>query len=257
MVFPIADDNTGRRLTPYVNYTLIAINVVVFVLFQHLGQNLKFTYAFAVVPKEIVTGKDLTTPGKVLRDRQTGSVYEIPGLQPTPIPVYLTLLTSMFMHANLMHLFGNMLFLWIFGDNVEDSLGHLRYSIFYLVCGLLASIAHIASTYAFDGNPLIPTLGASGAISGVLGGYLVLHPRRRVLVVLFRLITEVPALVAIGMWFLFQLIYGLGALGTKTGGVAYGAHIGGFLAGLLLVKVFAIGAQREERTLPQGRWVNQ
>jgi membrane associated rhomboid family serine protease len=167
-----------------------------------------------------------------------------PGLQPTPLPALrLTIWTSIFMHGSFAHLFGNMLFLWIFGDNVEDRLGHLRYLIFYLLCGLLASLAHVASTYAFGGDPLVPSLGASGAISGVLAGYVVLSPRRRVRVILFRILTDVPAYVAIGMWFGLQLISGLGALGpgAKAGGVAYGAHIGGFLAGLVLIKVFTLG----------------
>jgi membrane associated rhomboid family serine protease len=166
-------------------------------------------------------------------------------LQPTPISVYLTLLTSMFMHGSIAHLLGNMLYLWIFGDNVEDDLGRTRYLAFYLVCGIIASLTHVVSTFIFGGNPYIPSLGASGAISGALGGYLLLHPRRRVRVILGRMLTEVPAYVAIGMWFLFQLIASLGMLGgMQGGGVAYGAHIGGFLAGVALVKIFAVGRTR-------------
>src|SRR5262245_63480872 len=143
----------------------------------------------------------------------------------------------MFMHGSLMHLLGDMWFLWIFGDNVEDELSHARYLVFCLVTGLVASLSHVLSTFAFGDNPFIPSLGASGAISGVLGGYLVLHPRRRVTVILFRILTEVPAYVAIGMWFVFQLISGLGALGpgSQVGGVAYAAHVGGFVAGVILI----------------------
>jgi membrane associated rhomboid family serine protease len=151
----------------------------------------------------------------------------------------------MFMHGSIAHLLGNMLYLWIFGDNVEDDLGRVRYLLFYLVCGLVASLAHVISTFAFDGNPYIPSLGASGAISGVLGGYILFHPRRRVRVIMGRMLTEVPAFVAIGLWFVFQLIESLGMLGgTQTGGVAYAAHIGGFIAGLVLIKFFAVGRTR-------------
>jgi membrane associated rhomboid family serine protease len=149
------------------------------------------------------------------------------------------------MHGSIAHIAGNMLFLWIFGDNIENTLGHLRYLLFYLLCGLLASLAYVYSTVFFGGDPLIPSLGASGAISGVLGAYLLLFPGRRVTVLLFRFITRVPAFVAVGLWFVFQLIAGLGVLGdpSSSDGVAYAAHIGGFVAGLLLVKLFAVGRQ--------------
>jgi len=247
MILPIGDDNTDRRSTPYVNYLLIALNVLVFVLLQGLGTNEKFTYAFSTVPQEIITGRDIGSPVRIV-DPLSGASAMI-DLQPTPVSVYLTLLTSMFMHGDIAHLLGNMLFLWIFGDNVEDDLGHVRYLIFYLVCGILASLAHVFSTVAFGGNPYIPSLGASGAISGVLGAYLVLHPQRRVQVIMMRVLTDVPAIVAIGLWFLFQLISGLGLLGggTQVGGVAYAAHIGGFIAGVALVKLFAIGRGQPAR----------
>ena len=246
MIFPIGDDNTGRRTTPIVNYLLIAINILVFIFLQGLGTNERFTYAFSTVPAEIVTGRDIVTPGRVIQDPLSGDHFRAPGLQPTPFSVYLTLLTSMFMHGGFAHLFGNMLFLWIFGDNIEDDLGKKRYLIFYLACGFLASLAHVFSTIAFGGNPYIPSLGASGAISGVLGGYLVLHPHRRVRVFLLNILTEVPGIVAVGLWFVFQVINGLGVLGSgsQEGGVAYAAHIGGFIAGLILVKFFAIGRGR-------------
>ncbi|MCI0333530.1 MAG: rhomboid family intramembrane serine protease [Planctomycetes bacterium] len=252
MVMPIGDDNTGRSLAPVVNYALLAANVLVFILFQGMGANERFTYAFSTVPKEIISGKDLVTDDRQIEHPATNQVVEVPGLQPTPISVYITLLTSMFMHGGIAHLFGNMLFLWIFGDNIEDTLGHLRYLIFYLVCGLAASLAHVFSTVVFSGagseQMLIPSLGASGAISGVLGGYIMLHPHRRVTVILFRMITQVPAYVAIGMWFLFQLISSLGALGggSQVGGVAYAAHIGGFIAGLALIRPFAAGRATSE-----------
>ena len=251
MILPIGDDNSDRATTPYVNYLLIALNVLVFVFFQGLGTNDRFTYAFSTVPEEIVTGRDITTRPRVVEEPLTGERMEVPGLQPTPGSVYLTLLTSMFMHGGWAHILGNMLFLWIFGDNIEDRLGHLRYLIFYLVCGVLASLAHVFTTVAFGSNPLVPSLGASGAISGVLGGYILLFPRRQVHVILFRFLTTVPAYVALGMWFLFQFVSGIGLLGggSQEGGVAYAAHVGGFIAGLVLVKVFAVG-----RSAPAPRW---
>jgi membrane associated rhomboid family serine protease len=244
MIFPIGDDNSDRTSTPYVNYLLIALNVLVFVFLQGMGSNAEFTYAFSTVPQEIASGKDVVTSDRTLRDPISGNAFRVPGLQPTPVPVYLTLLTATFMHGGFMHLFGNMLYLWIFGDNLESRLGHGRYVVFYLLGGLLASLAHVFVTYAFGGNPLIPSLGASGAISAVLGGYIVLFPRRQVRVIILRMLRTVPAIVAIGWWFAFQLISGLGMLGggAQQGGVAYGAHIGGFIAGVVLIKMFDRGA---------------
>jgi len=229
-----------------VNYILIAINILVFVFLQQLGTNDKFTYAFSTVPEEIITGRDVRTPDRVVEEPVTGQQLLLPGLQPTPFSVYLTLIFSMFMHGGIAHIAGNMLFLWIFGDNVEDRMGHLRYLIFYLLTGVLASLAHVFITamVAVDQSSLlVPSLGASGAISGVLGAYLVLHPKRRVTVILFRFLTDVPAYVAVGIWFAFQLISGLGVLGggSQQGGVAYAAHIGGFVAGVVLVKFFTLG----------------
>lgn len=246
MVFPLFDDNSDRATFPVVNYVFIAINVLVFVFLQGLGTNEVFTYAFSTVPLEIITGRDVITPSHLVIHPVTGQQILVPGLQATPFSVYITLFTSMFMHGGIAHIAGNMLFLWIFGDNVEDRLGHVRYFVFYLLTGLLASLAHVLTTVAFATDQaalLIPSLGASGAISGVLGGYIVLYPRRRVTVFLFRILTEVPAWVAIGMWFAFQLISGLGILGSgsEQGGVAYAAHIGGFIAGVILIKVFTIG----------------
>jgi len=249
MVFPLYDDNSDRTITPVVNYAIIAVNILVFLFLQQLGTNDQFTYAFSTVPLEILTGHDVVTPSRVLVQPITGQRVLVPGLGVTPVSVYLTLITSMFMHGGLAHIGGNMLFLWIFGDNIEDKLGHLRYLVFYLVCGLLASLAHVFTTALFAGGDesslLVPSLGASGAISGVLGAYILLHPKRRVTVILFRFLTDVPAYVAIGIWFVFQLISGLGVLGgSQKTGVAYAAHVGGFVAGLVLIKVFAIGRDR-------------
>ena len=246
MVFPLFDDNSDRQSFPFVNYAFIAANIFVFVVLQQLGTNTHFTYAFSTVPLEIVTGHDVVTPARVLEHPVTGQRLLVPGLSETPLSVYLTLFTSMFMHGGIAHIAGNMLFLWIFGDNIEDRLGHIRYAIFYLLCGVIASLAHVFTTAALAGDQssmLVPSLGASGAISGVLGGYLLLHPSRRVTVLLFNFLTGVPAWVAIGIWFGFQLISGLGMLGggSQQGGVAYAAHIGGFIAGLVLIKFFDMG----------------
>ena len=247
MIFPIGDDNSDRTTVPIVNYILIAINVLVFVFLQGLGNNDQFTYAFSTVPEEIRTGADIARPVPI----EVGDQRAVINLQPTPGSVYLTLITSMFMHGGLMHLFGNMLFLWIFGDNLEHALGRARYLIFYLVTGLLASLAHVISTFVFGDNPFIPSLGASGAISGVLGGYLVLYPKRQVRVIMLRMLTTVPAVVAIGLWFVFQLISAFGVIGAgpqSGGGVAFMAHIGGFVAGAALVKIFGIGRSPEVAT---------
>ena len=249
MVFPIGDDNTGRVRTPYVTYALIALNVLVFVFLQGMGTNERFTYAFSTVPQEIRTGADVARDVPIELGDERGSIP----LQPTPGSVYATLLISMFMHGGLMHLLGNMLFLWIFGDNVEDDLGHGRYTAFYLITGVIASLSHVVSTFAFGDNPFIPSLGASGAISGVMGGYLVLHPHRRVRVIMFRMLTDVPGYVAVGLWFVFQLISAFGVIGqgpNAGGGVAFMAHIGGFVAGVVLVKLFALGIAPAVRSSP-------
>ncbi|CAN5198004.1 rhomboid family intramembrane serine protease [soil metagenome] len=244
MIFPIGDDNSDRTTTPIVTYALITINILVFVFLQGLGANEQFTYAFSTVPQGVVTGEDIARPVVI---EAAGQRAQIP-LQPTPGSVYLTLLTSMFMHGSIMHIFGNMLYLWIFGDNIEHAFGRVRYLIFYLVTGLIASLAHVFSTVMFGGNSYIPSLGASGAISGVLGGYLLLFPRRQVKVIMLRMLTTVPAIVAIGIWFLFQLLEGYLTRGPEVGGgVAYAAHIGGFIAGLALVKFFAIGRTAQKQ----------
>jgi membrane associated rhomboid family serine protease len=242
MVFPIGDDNSDRRTAPVINYVLIALNVFVFVAFQGMGANDDFTYKFSTVPAEIATGQDKVTDDRVIEEPITGQQFRVPGLKPTPISVYLTLLTSMFMHGGIPHLLGNMWFLWIFGDNIEDDLGHLRYTLFYLLTGIIASLCHVVLNMNGP-HALVPSLGASGAISGVMGGYLILHARRPVRVIMIRMLTVVPGWVAVGLWFVFQLISGMGLLGggSQEGGVAYAAHIGGFIAGAILAKPFMIG----------------
>lgn len=244
-MFPLGDDNSDRTTTPIVNYVLIAVNILVFVFLQGLGSNDKFTYAYATVPQEIVTGRDVDKPVEI-KDPVSGNRGATIDLQPTPVSVYITLLTSMFMHGGIAHILGNMLFLFIFGDNLENRIGHARYLVFYLLCGIIASLAHVVMNM----NSYIPSLGASGAISGVLGGYILLYPRNRVRVLLFNIFTQVPAFVAIGLWFVFQLVSGLGWLGggSQVDGVAYAAHVGGFVAGLALIKLFAIGRSAGVRT---------
>jgi membrane associated rhomboid family serine protease len=232
-VFPIGDDNSDRTITPFVNYAFIGLNILVFVFLQGLGSNDAFSYAFALVPKEVTTGVDLSGV-QIVRDSfgNTGRIE----LYSTPLPVYFNFLSSMFMHGSIAHIFGNMLFLWIFGDNLENLLGHVRYAIFYIACGFAAALAQVV----MDTGSVIPMLGASGAISGVLGGYVLLFPQREVRALIFNFLTTVPAFVAIGIWILYQIILGY-MTPAGTGGVAYAAHIGGFIAGVALIKLFAIG----------------
>jgi membrane associated rhomboid family serine protease len=215
MFFPIGDDDSQVRTTGAVTMTLIIINVLVFLYQWSLGANLEhFIRAYAIVPAEISTGHDL--PPDI------------------PFPVYVTLITAMFMHGGFMHIFGNMIYLWVFGNNIEDALGRGRFLVFYLLCGILAGLAHVI----FNVHSRIPSLGASGAISGVLGAYLVMFPRGRVKILIgFRMVTQTSAWVALGGWILLQLISGflsLGATAENAAGVAFWAHIGGFFAGMVL-----------------------
>lgn len=225
MLFPIGDDNSARRITPVVTWALIGVNVLVF-LYQM--SHPEFTYGYSYVPAEITQGRDFAGSYPVAGGRVQ--------LAPGPTPIYLTLLFAMFMHGDLMHLGGNMLYLWIFGDNVEDRMGHARFLIFYLLTGFLASALQIF----FGPNSMIPNLGASGAIAGVLGAYLILFPRQSVRVLVFRAIVEVPALIAIGLWGVMQFVGGFGQISSAgdRGGVAYMAHVGGFVAGIVLVFLF-------------------
>jgi membrane associated rhomboid family serine protease len=239
MFIPIGDDNSDRTIHPYVNYVFIALNVLVWVLLQGMSGDSSFTYAYSTVPAEILTGQDIITQPQPYTDPNTGYNFLIPGLGVTPIPVYFTLATSMFMHGSWMHLAGNMLYLWIFGDNIENRLGHKRYIFFYLICGVIASLSHVFSTVMSTQNSLVPSLGASGAISGVLGAYLMLFPSRKIKMFMLRTVIEVPSYVALGVWILMQVVSGLGLFGGGNGGgVAYAAHIGGFIAGLILIKFF-------------------
>lgn len=231
----MGDDNSDRRIQPVVNYAIIGINVLVFVLLQQLGNNEAFTNAFALVPKEITSEIDLSGV-QIVRD-SAGNIGKFV-LYTSPVSVYFNFLSSMFMHGDIMHILGNMLFLWIFGDNIENLIGHFRYIVFYLICGFAAAAGQII----MGPDSVIPMIGASGAISGVLGGYLLMFPNRPVRALLFNMLTTVPAFVAIGVWIVYQVVLGF-LSPSGGGGVAYAAHIGGFLAGLALIKIFAIGRQ--------------
>src|SRR6266545_1987091 len=190
MVMPLGDDDLDRRTVPIVTYVLIAINVVVWLL--ELSGGDRFLNGYSAVPFEITHNTDLVGTQTVTAGGQSFPIELYPG----PKPIYLTLLTSMFMHASWMHIIGNMLYLWIFGDNIEDRLGHARFLVFYLVCGLAASAAQIA----FTANSVIPSLGASGAIAGVLGAYLVLFPKKNVRVLMARQVVNMPAFMVLGLW---------------------------------------------------------
>lgn len=239
-MFPLSDDNSDRRSIPYVNYAIVLINIAVFVLFQQLGSNEHFTNSLSVVPREILSGQPFE--GQVLlRNPLTGQTEGSINIYPPPFSVYITLITSMFLHGGFSHIAGNMLYLWIFGDNLEDVMGSFKYFVFYMLCGVVAGLSHVFTAQAMNQNLLIPSLGASGAISGVMGGYILLFPSKRVTVLLGRQLVNVPAFVALGFWIVLQLVESSGLLGgaEDTGGVAYAAHIGGFLAGVILVKFFA------------------
>jgi membrane associated rhomboid family serine protease len=219
-MIPIGDDDSSRRLVPTVTYALIAINVLVFLI--ELSSSEAFITSWAFVPSRFLAN---------------------------PAGDFLTLFTSMFMHAGWVHLIGNMLYLWIFGDNVEDRLGHGMFTVFYFVCGLAATFAQMAVNM----NSSVPNLGASGAIAGVLGAYIVMFPGQRVRVLMGRYVTTMSALVVIGLWIILQLFSGFSAFTassqTEGGGVAYMAHIGGFFAGLVLA--YVLGGTR--RALPYSR----
>ena len=206
-MFPIGDDDTGRRTTPVVTFALIALNVLFFFLELSGGDALIEQWAF--VPRRFLAN---------------------------PSGDFLTIFTSMFMHAGWLHLLGNMLYLWIFGDNVEDRFGHIKFIVFYLLCGIAATFAQLA--FATGSN--VPSLGASGAIAGVLGAYILMFPQGKVKVLQGQQVIQVPALIVIGLWIVLQLFSGIGSIANtaEAGGVAYMAHIGGFVAGFVLTFLF-------------------
>jgi membrane associated rhomboid family serine protease len=215
-MLPIGDDDTSRRTVPLVTYALIALNVLFFFVEQSGGDAFIKKWAF-------VSSRFLANP----------------------FGDFLTLFTSMFMHAGWLHLGSNMLYLWIFGDNVEDRFGHIKFIIFYLLCGLAATFAQLAFSHGSN----VPSLGASGAIAGVLGAYILLFPKQKVRVLQGQRVIQVPALIVIGIWIVLQLFSGIGSIAStaQTGGVAYMAHIGGFVAGFALTFLFR-GSRRAQLT---------
>jgi membrane associated rhomboid family serine protease len=220
-MLPIGDDAEAGA-TPIVNWTLVALNVLAFLMemAQPAEALQSFIQAWGVVPREYAAARDLA---------------------PTiPLPFWTTLFTSMFLHGGWMHLGGNMLYLWIFGDNLERRMGSARFLAFYLLCGLAAGLGHILFSLQSD----VPTIGASGAISGVLGGYLLLFPRNRVRVLARGGVVAMPAMAVLGFWILIQIVSQMSVSTASGGGVAYLAHIAGFVAGLVLVRLFASGPSR-------------
>ncbi|MDD3655210.1 MAG: rhomboid family intramembrane serine protease [Atribacterota bacterium] len=219
-MLPLWDEIPTRKV-PIITIVLVLINCLVYYyqFFIVIDQNI-FIYAYGLIPFEITKGVDLFPPG--------------------PSPIYFTVLSSMFMHGSFVHLFGNMLYLWIFGNNVEDYLGKFRYIIFYVLSGVFAALGQVI----VSSNSQIPMIGASGAVAGVLGAYFILFPRARITTLIFfgffiRLI-KLPALFVLGLWIIFQLFYGLSDLSSSGGvtGVAWFAHIGGFIGGIILIKLF-------------------
>ena len=212
-MLPIGDDDSRTRTTPIVNYVLIAVNILVFIV--EFVQGDVFIMRWAFIPSRFMTN---------------------------PLGDWMTIFSSMFMHAGILHIGGNMLYLWVFGNNVEDRFGHIVYLVFYLFSGVAATVSQLYFSLGSD----IPNLGASGAIAGVLGAYLLLFPFRRVTVLLVRFVVPLPAIIVLGFWFLLQFFNGVGsiAISVETGGVAYMAHVGGFVAGFFLAIFFRSNSTR-------------
>ena len=242
-MFPIKDDIPTRRF-PILTVAIIVACVIVYFFFEQGLWSLGATgnarvVEYGAIPYEISHPGDecgAAVGGQIVCEGQEG----VSGTAPDQPPWWATVFTSMFMHGSLLHLGGNMLFLWIFGNNIEDSMGRFRFMAFYLLGGIVALLAQVL----IDTNAAVPTVGASGAIAAVLGGYALLYPRARVITIVFIIIIftviELPALVVLGLWFVLQLLPAFSEpVGGSGGGVAYFAHIGGFLFGLLLIRAFA------------------
>lgn len=234
-MFPISDGDLKTRSIPFVNVTLIALCAAVFIYELMIGesQRLILFYQFGLIPVELAHGANVVVV------TEEGLHYS------TPIPNWATMFTSMFIHGGWMHFAANMLFLWVFGDNVEDRFGHFRYLLFYLAAGAAAIWLQIATNTYSE----IPTIGASGAIAGVLGAYLLLFPYSRIstaVVFFFITIIRIPAFLLLGLWFLLQFFSGLGSLvpSSQVGGVAYWAHIGGFLLGIVVVIIYKLATRQ-------------
>lgn len=219
-MIPLKDDIPSSR-RPIVTVALISVNCVVFFYLLSFGEEFQNAlFKWGAIPFEITHGKELT-----------------PQLA---FPIPLSLFSSMFMHGGFLHLAGNMLYLWIFGDNVEDRLGHAKFFVFYILSGLAASLLYILTS----SQSQVPMIGASGAIAGVLGAYMINFPNARILTLVFFgffiRIARIPALLVLGFWFILQLLYALPSIGSTTGGVAWFAHVGGFLSGIILFKLFTL-----------------
>ena len=233
-MIPLRDDNPSYRF-PLVTMLLIAINSIVFI-FSILGGDahyVKVIYTYGLIPAELLHGQVVTSlPSELLK-------LGIPNVDIRPVSPILTLFTSMFLHGGWLHLIGNMWFLWLFGDNVEDRMGHFRYLIFYLLTGLIAGLAQSV----VSSGSLAPSIGASGAISGIIGAYIMLFPTSNIQTLwfffLFPQIINIPAMLYLGFWFLIQIWSGFATLGVGGAGVAFFAHVGGFLAGIVFYGLFA------------------
>ena len=262
MVLPLGDVEK-TRIVPLATYVLIALNVVMYLV--QLDEGRAFEVAYAATPYEITHNVDLVQPVPIAArgggaapesampaDFRPRMIDQAPG----PFPIWLTLFSAMFLHGSPLHLAGNMLYLWIFGDNVEEVLGTVRYVLTYLACGLIGTLCQIGA----NPDSLIPSLGASGAIAGVMGMYIIWFPHNRVRVLVFQFITEMPALFVIGLWIAMQLWEGYGALGHvgEGGGVAYLAHVGGALTGIFAAFLFQDRAElvraQDEEDEAWGRW---
>lgn len=230
-MIPLRDSNVSARTAPIFTLLFLLANVAVYVYQVYLGTD-SIVFRFGTIPWEIV------------------NFQELPDLEPSyqsPFPNIFTMVTSMFLHGGILHLLGNMLYLWIFGDNVEAVTGHLKFPVFYLICGLVATLTHVF----FQPQSTVPMIGASGAVSGILGAYFMKFPTARVHVLFFFTVIRVPAVLVLGFWFMMQVLNGLGSMRfQETGGVAWFAHIGGFIAGAVLIFFF-----QKKKGVAHARWV--
>ena len=251
MIWIIGDDNRDRRRKPIVTYAFIVLNIMAFFVLQECGTNAAFTRSFAAVPAEIVNGTLLNDNQLTILEQSNRTIYIIAARLRRALPVYITLITSMFLHGGLLHILGNMLFLFVFGDNIEDKIGKFWYILFYLVCGIVAALIQVVSSVVTNVDMQIPIVGASGAISGLLAAYVIFYPRKRVKILFWfllfiRFIVRVPSIVVIGIWFALQLLSAYSTFGEGGGGVAYAAHIGGFVMGALLALIVKLTDRRQK-----------
>jgi membrane associated rhomboid family serine protease len=245
-LLPIGDIDYQRRSRPYVTYAFIGLNVLVFLYELSLGGSLffsnsidvtQFFYKWGAIPQELFKGDELERIG--IRIGQIPDLRTIPLDVASPVPTWATAFSSMFIHGGWLHLMGNMLYLWVFADNIEDRFGHLKFLLFYLGAGLAA----VWTQVILNSDSTVPMVGASGAISGVTGAYLLLFPFNRIKTVVifyFIAVISVPAVILLGFWFVLQLFQGVGSIGALGGGVAYWAHVGGFLMGLLAAALYKL-----------------